>query len=79
MTLLVSSLINLNMNVCMLSKSKKDAISLLKYIGTYIVTLDIKPGLHRLLLRQLDSITDIKLTNVLQNRLVVESFDKTIF
>jgi len=41
-----------------------------------MVTLGIKPGLQ---LHQLDSITVIKLTNVLQNKLVVESFDKTIF
>ena len=44
-----------------------------------MVTLDIKPGLHRLHLRQLDSNTVIKLTNVLQNKFVVELFDKIIF
>jgi len=44
-----------------------------------MVTLGIKPGLHRLQLHHSDSITVIKLTNVLQNKLVVESFDKTIF
>ena len=44
-----------------------------------MVTLGIKPGLHRLQLHELDSLTVIKLTNVLQNKLVVEYFDKIIF
>ena len=44
-----------------------------------MVTLGIKPGLHRLQLHQLDSNTVIKLTNVLQHKLVVEYFDKIIF